>query len=186
MTRKQFTYLPTALSHDFDWVHMHWAAQWLYVTIQQSAAEIIPSVYRWNPRGLQVQAQALTEDMVDAAAEELTVAGFLMVDEAAGECHLRTFLDYDSLVKYPNTLVGLANNLSLVASWDIRSAVVVKLRALREKFPDLSGWSRAQVAQIMVASYEVPEHAWIDSKSRGVIPFDRTPDGDKISPETGG
>lgn len=171
MTGNKFTYLPRALAHDFDWAHMHWSAQWLYVTIQQSRTQIIPSVFKWDTDLWKVQAQALTEDMILAAAEELASAGFLMVDEASRECHLRRFLEFDNLVKYPNTLVGLANDLTKVGSWEIRSAVVTQLRALRDVFPDLSGWSRTQVAEVMLASYGVPEFAWINERSKGEMPF---------------
>lgn len=150
---------------------MHWAAQWLYMTIQHSRSQVIPSVYKWDIDLWRVQAQAMTDEMIMAAAEELASAGFLMVDEAAREVHLRRFLEFDSLIKYPNTLVGLANDLTKVGSWEIRAAVVTQLRALKDQFPDLTGWSRAQVAQVMTASYQEPKFAWINERSKGEIAF---------------
>lgn len=171
MSNGEYVYHPKALLHDFDWVHMHWVGQWLYFTIQGSQEFIIPGVFKWSTDSLGVQAQALTQDEVLAAAEELATAGFLMVDERSKECYLRKFLYHDSLIKKPNMVVSLANRISLIGSWEIRSAMVSDLRALRDRFPDLGGWTRPQVDLLLGASYGTPEHAWINERGKGEIPY---------------
>lgn len=177
MSSKEYTYLPKALSHDFDWVHMHWVGQWLYMTIQASQQTVVPGVYKWNVDHVMAQAQALTRDEVLAAAEELAAAGYLMVDERSGECYLRKFLYYDNLIKKPNILVNLATSIRFVGSWDIRAAMVSDLRILRGTYSDLSGWTRVQVNELLAASYETPDSAWIDERARGVLPYVRLADG---------
>lgn len=173
MSSKEYVYLPKALAHDFDWVHMHWVGQWLYTTIPLTQETVIPSVHKWNVDHVTVQAQALTADEVMAAAEELSVSGYLMVDERSKECYLRRYLYHDNLIKTPNVLVNLANRLAHVGSWEIRAAVVSDLRVLRDRFPDLGGWKRPKVREILEASYQTPEWAWIDDRGRGVLPYSR-------------
>ncbi len=181
----RFTYLPTALVHDFDWVHLHWSSQWLYVTIQQSLPPLVPGAWRWEPRTLSVQGQCANLEMIESAAEGLAAAGFLMVDEAAGECHLRSYLAHDRLIHMPNALVSTCRNITRVGSWSIRAAMVCQLRALRDAHPDLSGWERPAVKDLLARSYDEPEFAWIDEKRRGVMPFKMTADGVPESGEIG-
>lgn len=170
----EFIYHPRALMHDFDWVHMHWVGQWLYTVIQGTQEERAPGVYVWNLDSLSVQAQALTQDDVMAAAEELASAGYLMVDERSNECYLRKFLYYDNFIKAPNMLVNLTTRILSVASWEVRSAIVSDLRVLRDMYPDLSGWKRPKVSELLKASYETPKHAWFDARGRGVVGYEQS------------
>lgn len=77
---------------------------------------------------------------VQVTLEQLADARFLVIDEAAGEILVRSYVRHDDFLKQPNVTKAMARALERVRSDQLHRTVVAELgRKLKEE-PDLKGW----------------------------------------------
>jgi hypothetical protein len=95
-------------------------------------------------------ARGLSAFTVASALEELSAARFIVVDEAAEELLIRSFIRRDKVFKQPNVLRAAADHLPLVTGSAIRMALAVELaRISQTPMPEASAGIIAEMRQAL-------------------------------------
>lgn len=129
-----------ALSHD---------AQWLYFHLLTSPAINYCGVTDWRPSRIAALTGNLTTDDVEAAAVELSGNLYVVIDRDSEECLVRSFVRHDGLMTSPNMAAAMAKAHAVTVSKALRGVVVHELKRLHDDDPDLRGWVRQEVKNLL-------------------------------------
>lgn len=166
---REFSKFNLAIWQDDDWRAVPPPAQHLYMVLWAHPGLTYAGVVDWRPGRIAALAGGWTADEVRAAADCLEARLFIVTDEDTEECLIRSWARFDGLMKQPRMAVSFANAYAETASSEIRGVIIHELNKLHTLDPDLAGWAKPQVTDMLGL-------AQIDPRSRA-LPEDPFGDG---------
>lgn len=180
---REFSKMNLSINQDADWRKLPPPAQHLYMTLWNHPSLNYCGVVDWRPGRLAALSEGwLTED-VEESADCLEARLFVVIDHDTEELLVRSWVRFDGLMKQPRVAVSYANAYASTASNDIRGVIIHEAIKLRKLEPELAGWTKPQVVEML----NLPS---IDPRSRS-LPDDPFGDGfphrfgHKVSPDLG-
>lgn len=134
---------------DDDWLNLTVGAQHLYMTLLGDAGLNYAGVTDWRPGKIAQRAHENSPADTIIAAQELSDAFFLVIDEESEEVLLRSYLRHDPILKNPRLAVTMSKDYATIGSRKIRAALVHELQRLRKEKPDLAAWDKPTVKTIL-------------------------------------
>jgi hypothetical protein len=138
-----------AIWNDDDFLDLPPAAQHLYLILWTHPDLSFAGVVDWHPPRLAARASGWTTEDVILAGKCLEARLFIVIDEETQECLIRSWARWDGLMKQPILAVSFAKARAGVASRDIRAVLVHEAQKLRKLEPDLPGWAKPQVQELL-------------------------------------
>jgi hypothetical protein len=132
-----------------DWLDLTPAAQHLYFVLWTSPQLSYCGCGDWHPGKIAAKAKGWTVSAVHAAAAEMSRALFLIIDTDTDEFILRSWIKHDGLWRIPNMAVSMANARADLASRVLRAVIVHEVSKLKSREPELSGWARDTVVNML-------------------------------------
>lgn len=151
-------------SGDDDWRALPWAAQWLYKTLWDHPKLTYCGVLDWRPGRIAAAAAGMDAATVRSLAQCLEARLFVVIDEDTEEMLIRSWARFDGLMRQPRMAVSFATAFAAVESATVRGVLVHEARKIREREPELAGWAKPEVAELLGRKA-------IDPRSR-VLPAD--------------
>jgi hypothetical protein len=150
---RDFAAVNVSIWQDEDWRALPPQAQHLYLTLWTHPKLSYCGVVDWRPGRLAALSAGWTTEDVVQAGDCLRARHFIVTDDETEECLIRSWVRWDGLMKQPRMAVSYANAYAAVASTLLRRVLVHELIRLRERQPDLAGFSKPQVQ----AMFDLPE-----------------------------
>lgn len=150
-----------ALWNDDDFLDLPYPAQHLYLVLWTHPDLSYAGVVDWHPGRIASRAAGWTVDEVNAAAQCLEARLFIVIDHETQECLIRSWVRWDGLMKQPIMAVSFAKARASVASREIRGVIVHEALRLRDREPELAGWAKPQVQELL-------ENRALDPRSRAL------------------
>lgn len=135
--------------NDDDWLNLTVPAQHLYMTLLSDPTLTYCGVTDWRPGKIAQRAAENSAADTTIAAQELSYAYFLVVDEDSEEVMIRSYLRHDPILKNPRLAVTMSKDYGTIGSRKIRAALVFELQRLRKENPDWAAWDKPQVKTIL-------------------------------------
>ena len=146
---RTFTAVHHAIWQDDDWRDLSPAAQHLYLVLLTAPDLSFCGVGSWRPRRLLPLARGWRMVDFSLAADELSAALLVVVDQETEEYLIRSFLRHDGVMQHNKTCVSAMNAFGEIASNHLRGIVVHELRRLRDEFSDWPCWDREAVRGVL-------------------------------------
>ncbi len=146
MSDDAYTRILQSIWSDDDFTALSWQAQWLYIAVLTGPGRTLCGVADWRPKRLKARAVGLTEDGLEAVADELEAEHFLVIDRDTEEVLVRSYVRNDSLMKMPNMATAMVKAFHTVTSKRLRAVIVHELLRRHREEPDLKGWNEAVMA----------------------------------------
>lgn len=124
-------------------------AQALYWLLWTSPDRTYCGGHWWHPGKLAQFAGDWTVPRIESAGAVLSGQLFLIIDTAVDECLLRSWIKHDGLWKQPNMAVSMAAARAAMTSKVCRGVIVHEVKKLAAANPDLGGWKRDEVANLL-------------------------------------
>lgn len=124
-------------------------AQHLYFVLVTSSSLSYAGVADWRPKRLAALAGGWTVEAVESAAAELHATRTVLIDPETEEALIRSWVKWDGLINQPRMAVSVANAYADTASSILRGVIVHELRKLREAQPDLPGWAKSKLLEVL-------------------------------------
>lgn len=166
---REFSKMNLSINQDADWRKLPPPAQHLYMTLWNHPSLNYCGVVDWRPGRLAALSAGWATEDVEEAADCLEARLFVVIDRDTEELLVRSWVRFDGLMKQPRVAVSYANAYASTASNDIRGVVVHEGIKLRNLEPNLPGWTKRQVIEML-------EMESIDPRSR-TLPADPFGDG---------
>lgn len=144
-----FRKINLAMQSDPDFRLLPPPAQHLYYVLWCHPELSYCGVVDWRPGRLGALAHGWGRDAVEEAAACLESRHFIVTDAETEECLIRSWVRFDGLLKQPRMAVSFANAFHATASNTIRGVIVHEATKLKEREPDLSGWGKDQVREVL-------------------------------------
>jgi hypothetical protein len=138
-----------AIWNDDDFLDLPPSAQHLYLVLWTHPDLSYAGVVDWRPARLAQRSRGWSTEDVVLAGKCLEARLFIVIDEETEECLVRSFFRFDGLLKQPIMAVSFANARAAVSSRDIRGVIVHEARKLHAMKPDLAGWLKPQVQELL-------------------------------------
>lgn len=138
-----------AIWNDDDWLDLPPAAQHLYFVLVTHPGLSFAGVVEWRPARIAALAGGWTPEDVRRAAACLEARLFVVIDEATEECLVRSWVRFDGLLKQPILAVSFTKARAAVASREIRAVIVHEAQKHHAREPDLAGWGKPQVQELL-------------------------------------
>lgn len=135
--------------NDDDWLDLTVPAQHLYMTLLSDPTLTYCGVTDWRPGKVAQRAAENSPADTTIAAQELSYAYFLVVDEDSEEVLIRSYLRHDPILKNPRLAVTMTKDYGAIGSRKIRAAIVHELQRLKKDNPDWAAWEKPQVKTIL-------------------------------------
>lgn len=133
-------------------------AQHLYFMLLSHPSLSYCGVGDWRPARLAALAADWKQNDVRAAAIELALAHFIVLDDETEEFLVRSFVRNDPLMRQKNLATSMARAFSTVGSDTIRGVIVHELKRLKRDAPNLGGW-RSPEAMSLLSKPEIDPKA---------------------------
>lgn len=169
---REYARFNVAIWQDPDWRALPAAAQHLYMLLWTHPLLTYCGVVDWRPGRIAALSDGLTRQDVEALSACLEARLFLVIDQDTEEALIRSWARFDGLMKQPRMAVSFANAYSAVASREVQGVIVHEARKLQALEPDLYGWEKPVVKELLAA-------ASIDPRER-TLPID--PFGSPLGP----
>jgi hypothetical protein len=125
---------------DDDFLDLSPMAQWLYWYLYSQPELSYCGVTDWRPGRIVPKANGLTLELIESAADELSQACYVVIDEGTEEVLVRSFMRSDGLLKQKNMGMAVAKAYAAVSSREIRGVIVHELKRLHEEFSSWTSW----------------------------------------------
>lgn len=159
---KEYGQLRHDIWNDDDWLDLTVPAQHLYMTLLSDPTLTYCGVTDWRPGRLAQRAAENPTSATILAAQELSYAYFIVVDEDTEEVMIRSYLRHDPILKNPRLAVTMSKDFAAVGSRKIRAALVHELQRLKRENPDWGAWEKPQVKTILRQNAVNPKEMDID------------------------
>lgn len=146
---REFAAVNVSIWSDEDWRSLPPLAQHLYLTLWTDPKLSYCGVLDWRPGRIAARAAGWTADDVRTAADCLRARHFIVTDEDTEECLIRSWVRWDGLMKQPRMAVSYAHAYATVESTLLRRVLVHELVKLHERHPDLAGFSKPAVQEML-------------------------------------
>lgn len=134
---------------DDDWLDLTPPAQHLYLVLWTSPSLSYCGAGDWKPAKIAERSKGWTTHAIETAASELSHRLFLLIDVNTEEFLLRSWVKHDGLWKQPNMAVSMANARADLASRALRGVVVHEVQKIRRENPDMGGWKRDALVDLL-------------------------------------
>ena len=138
-----------AIWNDDDFLDLPPLAQHLYLVLWTHPDLSYAGVVDWHPSRLAARSKGWTAEDVALAGKCLESRLFIVIDEETQECLIRSWARWDGLLKQPIMAVSFAKARAAVASRTIRGVIVHEARKHQKREPNLAGWSKPQVQELL-------------------------------------
>lgn len=138
-----------AIWNDDDFLDLPPLAQHLYLVLWTHPDLSYAGVVDWHPSRLAARSSGWTAEDVVLAGKCLEARLFIVIDEETEECLIRSWARWDGLIKQPIMAVSFAKARAAVASRTIRAVIVHEARKHQKLEPNLPGWSKPQVQELL-------------------------------------
>ena len=166
---REFSSVNLSIWQDDDWRALPPAAQHLYLTLWTHPGLSYCGVVDWRPGRLAALSTGWNAKHVREVADCLEARLFIVTDDETEECLIRSWVRFDGLLKQPRLAVSFANAYAETASQTLRGVIAYEMNKLREREPDMVGWTKRQVVSVV-------ESTQINPRSRA-LPKDPVGDG---------
>ena len=139
---REYSQIKSTIWADNDYRALSSDAQHLYFVLLTLPGINLAGVRDWRPKKLVPLSSGKTEQIIRAAAAELDVARFVVLDEETEEIMVRSFVRHDGVLKSPNIARGSALAWAAIGSEKLRSAYAAEVKRAAEEDPTLPGLSR--------------------------------------------
>lgn len=150
MSREQANVRVTIWAEEFRLLSRD--AQHLYFVLLTSPQLSYCGVTDWRPARIAKLAADLTVTEVRVAARELAGQLYIVIDEDSEEVLLRSFIRNDGLLRNPKMGPAVARAWTATASAVLRGVVAYEATRLRKERPDLGGWTRPEMEELLAAT----------------------------------
>lgn len=161
---RDFAAVNLAIWQDVDFRGLPREAQHLYLVLWSDPGLNYCGVTDWRPGRIASRAAGWTAGEVQEAADCLEARRFLVIDPETEEVLIKSWIRFDGLIGHHIMAVSMAKAFATVSSNDIRGVIVHELGRLKDKEPDLAGWSKPKVMDVL-------DQPAVDPRSR-VVPSD--------------
>lgn len=134
---------------DDDFRNLTAPAQSLYFKLTSHPKLDYCGCVEFHPGRLAAMSRETTVGDIMIAAQELSDAFFIVVDQTTDEALVRSFLRHDGLMKQPKLAVSAAKAFGSIASNKVRAVVVSELQRFKKENPDLAAWTHPQVMTVL-------------------------------------
>lgn len=138
-----------AIWNDDDFLDLPPLAQHLYLVLWTHPDLSYAGVVDWRPARIAERAAGWTAEDVILAGKCLEARLFVVIDETTEECLIRSWVRWDGLMKQPIMAVSFTKARAAVSSREIRAVIVHEARKLKKLDPDLPGWEKPQVRELL-------------------------------------
>lgn len=144
---------------DEDFRRLDSRTQWLYFALISQWDMSPCGVQPYQPNRWAQLAPDMTPKQIHKAIHDLEKARLLIVDRATDELLVRSHVRHDRPMRVPNSAKAVVRWAARIESDDLRKALIVELRRLREdpEFCDYAGWKVPEVAAFMFLAKGAPE-----------------------------
>lgn len=149
---REFARFNLSIWKDPDWRSLPAAAQHLYMLLWSHPQLSYCGVVDWRPGRLAALAGDLTAADVETLGRCLEARLFLVIDPDTEEALIRSWVRWDGLMRQPRMAVSFSNAYSAVSSRTIQAVLVHEATKLRGLEPDLSGWDKPVVREVLDAA----------------------------------
>lgn len=146
---REFSRWNVGANSDEDWKALPWPAQWLYKTLWDHAKLTYCGVLDWRPGRIAASAVGMDEAGVRVLAQCLEARLFVVLDEGTEEILIRSWARFDGLMRQPRMAVSFATAFHAVESPVIQGVLVHEVHKIRSREPNLIGWTRPTVADLL-------------------------------------
>lgn len=126
-----------------DFLERSPGAQRLYLYLTTQPKLSFAGILSWRPRFAATAANGLSVDDIEAAADELEAASFIVIDPHTEELLVRSFIRHDELLKSPNMTKAMMSDWRAIDSDNLRGVVAYEVQRLAEENPSLNGLRHA-------------------------------------------
>ncbi|GAB3042048.1 hypothetical protein GCM10027079_02480 [Sediminivirga luteola] len=124
-------------------------AQHLYFVLVTSPSLSYCGVADWRPKRLAALSEEWTLGQVEAAAAELQEQRVVFFDDDTEEAFVRKWMKHDGLIGQERMAVSVASAYAATSSIRLRGLIVHELRSLREAQPQLRGWGKSKLLEVL-------------------------------------
>lgn len=146
---REFARWNVTASGDDDWRALPWPAQWLYKTLWDHPRLSYCGVIDWRPGKIAAAAHGMDADTIRMLARCLEARLFVVIDEMTEELLIRSWARFDGLMRQPRMAVSFATAFAAVESAEVRGVLVHEARKIHDREPDLAGWGKPAVAELL-------------------------------------
>ena len=139
MARK-YAQIAVTIWDDDDFLDLSPMAQWLYIHLITHPNLSFCGAMEWRPKRIKPKATGLNVELIESAAQELTEALFIILDEDTEEVFVRSFMRNDGLLKMTNMGEAISKAYSAIASRHLKGVMVHELVRLKADQPELKAW----------------------------------------------
>lgn len=147
VNQRQYARLLNRIWTDTTWRGLSHHAQWLYIAALSHPTLTYAGTIDYYPKRLAALSETTTPDAIQAAAEELQAAQYLIIDHDTDEALIRSFHRNDETIKQPNLATRVARDITQIASITLITAVTNELHRLHAEQPYLTGWKTREMWQ---------------------------------------
>ena len=148
MARK-YAAIKSSLFGDPGWRALSTAAQHLYIVLLAHPALSYAGVVDWRPNRICLLADGWSEVDIYYAAQELSLNGWIVIDEQSEEVLVRSFLRHDSAMDQPHLAISMIKAYDAIASGQIREAIIFELNRLHRDRPEKEYWEDPRMLTIL-------------------------------------
>jgi hypothetical protein len=135
------------------------ASQWLYFHLLTTSTLNYAGVADWRPARIAALTGNGSAADIEEAALHLEHGRFVVIDRDSEEALVRSFLRHDGLMAQPNVAAAMVKDFACVVSKALRGVFVHELQRLHEADPELRGWKRKDVSELLTREPMTPEDA---------------------------
>jgi hypothetical protein len=146
---RDFARVKGSIWADDDFRVLPIASQWLYFHLLTTSTLNYAGVADWRPARIAALSGDGSAADIEEAALHLEVAQFVVIDRDSEEALVRSFLRYDGLMSQPNVAAAMVKDFACVVSRPLRGVFIHELRRLHKEDPDLRGWKRKDVSELL-------------------------------------
>ncbi len=165
---RKYAQTNTSLSGDPKWRALNPLAQNLYLTLWNAPKLSYCGVHEWRPGRLASLSTGLTRGDMEIIAASLEARHFLVIDRDTEEALIRSWIQWDGLMKQPRMAVSCVMAYAEVSSNTLRQVLVHELSKVRSEHPDLACWRHEKVREVLA-------HPSVSAKDLPVPPDPFTP-----------
>ncbi|MFE5309729.1 hypothetical protein [Isoptericola sp. NPDC056605] len=146
---REYARFNVAIWQDDDFRALPADAQHLYFLLWTHPELTYCGVVDWRPGKLTGFMRGRTRDDLETIARCLEARLFIVIDQDTEEVLVRSWARFDGLMRQPRMAVSFANAFAGVGSTTIRGVLVHEARKIQKREPDLAGWSKPSVAELL-------------------------------------
>lgn len=146
---REYAQINVSIWQDEDFRALPALAKQLYLDMWLHPGLSYCGVVDWRPGRFAGLHPDLSTDDIQALADCLEARLFIVVDKETEEALIRSWVRFDGLLRQPRLAVSYANAYAATISTPIRRVIVHEAQKLHRLQPELVGWTKQQVQDML-------------------------------------